>query len=66
MPDIPYIIKTCEYRVIWQTTIPDTAPLFKTNLYYLNKYLTKEEIKLLCRITATKIFGGFLETGGAY
>ena len=27
---------------------------------------TKEEINLLCRMTATNIFGGFLGTGGAY
>ena len=38
----------------------------KTNLHYLYKYLTEEEINLLCRITATNIFGGFLGTGGAY
>ena len=43
---------------------------------YMGKYIwfstlllidqTKEEINVLCRITATNIFGGFLGTGGAY
>ena len=29
-------------------------------------YKFEGEINLLCRITATNIFGGFLGTGGAY
>ena len=33
--------------------------------YFINTKF-EEEIKLLCRTTATNIFGGFLGTGGAY
>ena len=35
-------------------------------LNFITYYKFEEEINLLCRITATNIFGGFLGTGGAY
>ena len=38
----------------------------KTLQHFLLYNKFEEEINLLCRITATNIFGGFLGTGGAY